>query len=865
MSTDIYCTSCTEVSHRLNEIFSVRRQGIQFVVDEDEMSYIASFGTVKDIFERSNCPSCIALQQEIKRWENVYGWERQDDEVLRIKMTESNVDVGGDMPQPYYLQSVNPDTSERTIIMNLYVQDWTSPLDERGRTFDANHIDLDIVRGWLRCCDETHGDACLHSLVNRLSPDAMPPRLLFVDVERECLIYGSLDVRYIALSYVWGQVDTLKTTTANIDHFLQPGSLKIVSDDYHLPATIQDVMRLAVQLGVRYVWVDTLCIIQDGGDKQTYLRGMAAIYASAYLTVTSNGFDADFGLIGIGPESKPRNRKCRKLPLPNMSSPLIMDDNRILPNQPATWAKRAWTFQEGIFSRRMLTFDLEGLVSWNCRRHFWNEEREAPSEALDWAEHHPEESAPDWRYLGVAELNFEWPDMRRWCELMEEYYERELTFDSDAFSALAGLVSVVNHTSPAGLFYGLPEYFFDIFLLWDLTPAPRYTEAEPGGVAINLPSRRTSPLVPSWSFLGWKHGVLDLQWCRMSMDHTFIDDPQNGFGSDVAVGSIVTWSKQDKETDELTAIANLYQRDRKFVEQGILPPGWQKESDEGGDEYFRHESLGDIHFRYPVTLPSSQSVAVGHDHWSQRLHFQTQRAWLRLGKIIKPTAEGGTPSDMAKHVSLIDDEGRWAGAIRLTSVQVDSDGSEGEEGWEEGYSADDNGAHGDGEEAVEIDDLAKLEDELEHAVLDGDDEEDTDEGPESNHNLEQGDVEHDNEKTKLSKTVDEAEGDQELPGNEQQTSEAEARGTAVELIAVATGKVRNDSYPKKGGDHNYHQAYSIPEWNCKRRPSDGVFYEFYFVLWIEWEDGIAYRRALGRVEKGVWEATPLEDIDIVLG
>ncbi|OIW34249.1 HET-domain-containing protein [Coniochaeta ligniaria NRRL 30616] len=801
MSTPSYCVRCSDVSDRLNNIFSVRKRGVPFRPDEDDQNHVARFGTVKEIFDQTDCWSCIALQKEIRRWEDVYGWERNDDEILGIEITEppdDDDDDGADLPQLYYLVSSDPDAQGNTATMNLYIPDplQLSPLDERGRFFDAHHLDIDLVRGWLRCCDETHGDACLQSLVTRLSPDSMPPRLLFVDVEQECLVYGSLDSRYIALSYVWGQVDTLRTTTANLDHFMQPGTLKIDSHEYPMPATIQDVMRLAIQLGVRHVWVDTLCIIQDGGDKISYLRGMAAIYASAYLTVISNGFDADFGLIGVGLGSKPRNRECRTLQLPNMSFSLIMDDNAVPPTNPDTWAKRAWTFQEGLFCRRMITFDLDGLVSWKCQRRFWSEVCEAPSESLEWAQKHPEESAPDWRYLGMAELNFQWPDMRRWCELMEEYHQRELSFDNDAFSALAGLISVVNHTSPGGLFYGLPEYFFDIFLLWDLSPGFQYSHPEPGDLKKVKPTRRTSPLVPSWSFLGWKHGKLDLHWWRMSMDHTFVDDMQNGFGSDVIIESIVTWNKRERDGDKLTPIANLYRRDRSLGDQGVLPPGWRREEDEAGTEWFCHEALQDEPFRYPVTLPSHQDMTVDHNRWSHRLHFQTTRAWLRLGPPIKPTEDERSYLGANKNVSLVDDEGRCVGAIRL----LDSDDNEDDD-----------------------------DDEWEDVETDEDEE------------LDRHDSDVEDTRSDSSKEPD----------------------VRVELIAVARGKVRNDSYPKKLASHG--RFFSIPELNCKGRPKCDEFYEFYFVLWIEWQDGIAYRKALGRVEKKAWEALLLDNINVVLG
>jgi hypothetical protein len=57
------------------------------------------------------------------------------------------------------------------------------------------------------------------------------------------------------------------------------------------------------------------------------------------------------------------------------------------------------------------------------------------------------------------------------------------------------------------------------------------------------------------------------------------------------------------------------------------------------------------------------------------------------------------------------------------------------------------------------------------------------------------------------------------------------------------------------------------EWDHSERPKspDGEKYEFVNVLWVEWEDGIAYRKGVGRVMKSAWEAQELEWIDLVLG
>lgn len=85
-----------------------------------------------------------------------------------------------------------------------------------------------------------------------------------VDVEQGCLVSALPDCRYyVALSYVWGGVDTLGTTKANKRMHQQPGMLSSNNADLSIPETIRDAMRLVYSLGERYLWVDCLCIVQD--------------------------------------------------------------------------------------------------------------------------------------------------------------------------------------------------------------------------------------------------------------------------------------------------------------------------------------------------------------------------------------------------------------------------------------------------------------------------------------------------------------------------------------------------------------------------------------------------------------------------
>jgi hypothetical protein len=96
-----------------------------------------------------------------------------------------------------------------------------------------------------------------------------------------------------------------------------------------------------------------------------------------------------------------------------------------------------------------------------------------------------------------------------------------------------------------------------------------------------------------------------------------------------------------------------------------------------------------------------------------------------------------------------------------------------------------------------------------------------------------------------------------------------------EVIAIAEGRIpamyRNYALPEHA---TLLQAFfpERPVFKMKIHESDNNLlnrksfcYEFYFVLWIGWVDGIAYRRGIGRVLKRVWESMDLEDIEVRLG
>ncbi|KAG9185996.1 hypothetical protein G6011_02552 [Alternaria panax] len=86
--------------------------------------------------------------------------------------------------------------------------------------------------------------------------------------------------KYVALSYCWGYSQPVTTTKGNLLRHLR----KIPYDN--LPQTLQDAVNTTKAVGIRFLWVDALCIIQDSErDKQTKIAKMVNIFQNAHFTM----------------------------------------------------------------------------------------------------------------------------------------------------------------------------------------------------------------------------------------------------------------------------------------------------------------------------------------------------------------------------------------------------------------------------------------------------------------------------------------------------------------------------------------------------------------------------------------------------
>lgn len=226
---------------------------------------------------------------------------------------------------------------------------------------------------------------------------------------------------------------------------------------------------------------------------------MDKIYGSSILTIcAASGDSSTYGLPGSQRSSRLLSQSIQDCAGLRLLTFKTLED-RI---ERSPWNQRAWAFQERMLSRRCLIF-VDDRVFFQCRQVTWSEELDCES------------SVPFWTLDVIrSPLNlFSENPLRRYSKSVELYSGRSLTFVTDRSIAFEGIaLSIAQNFHPstfsAPFQYGLPTWYFDWALLWELkTLGQRIKRDEAGGV-----------ILPSWSWCGW-HGTSE--W-RMSTTSTVL-------------------------------------------------------------------------------------------------------------------------------------------------------------------------------------------------------------------------------------------------------------------------------------------------------------------------------------------------------
>ena len=446
------------------------------------------WGTMADIFQRRSCPFCASVLQllpvdilsELSLGRNTNVLRRcllqreykSADEAVGVGVYIDRIKPGG------YRGSLRFESPHLRSYLHTSFANVSSLFEEKS-------LDFDLIKRCVQRCQEQHTS---YDLGHLLLPDLMT--ITLIDVINSCLITVPMfSQAYVALSYVWGGTEMLTLRKDNVMKLRQEGILERIASE--VPPTIRDAIMLTQRLSQQYLWVDSLCIVQDSDDKHRQISDMDTIYSSALLTViAASAQDARSSLPGVRNQS----RSCRpparyvgnrKLTYHAKGTPTALLDTLAA----STYETRGWTFQERILSTRCLIISDQELF-YVChiaaKEPILCSDRETASTALRGNAIRGslaliQDSVREGSWLQIARLTV-------------AYTQRHLTYQHDKLNAFTGLMSAMASMHDIQFCYGLPIIFIQHALLW--APADsRYTN--------HMEGRCRIPGFPSWSWAGW--------------------------------------------------------------------------------------------------------------------------------------------------------------------------------------------------------------------------------------------------------------------------------------------------------------------------------------------------------------------------
>jgi hypothetical protein len=427
-------------------------------------------------------------------------------------------------------------------------QDFSRDYSEPSSSTNSQST-FNLAKEWLNECIQTHSECRSRTF----DQGSLPSRLLDVGrsldeptIRVQNTNELGVSYQYLALSHCWGSIRTAELTSTSRQQYYA----SILVQD--LPKTYQDAVSITKQLSFRYLWIDSLCIIQDSGEDWKRESGkMGDIYRNstcciAALAAADGGsgcffprnsmahFPCKVGGSGhddifIGVEPDTRHYDYAQGSFDGIRNPL--------------WT-RAWVFQETALAPRTLNYCAD-MIYWECLCvRAWEN-------LPDWRKMAHNESVKsrigEIRMLGEranAEPDSEFASTIRveWGKIVSAYSRGNLTRETDKLIALSGLASRVQLYTGWNYLAGLWEQNLLQQLLW--YNVARYPNGRGRGRE-RLPGKR--PLeycAPTWSWasingdISWHHPKVKYKWLATVINvQVDLVDPEYPF-SQVSGGTL---------------------------------------------------------------------------------------------------------------------------------------------------------------------------------------------------------------------------------------------------------------------------------------------------------------------------------------
>lgn len=384
-----------------------------------------------------------------------------------------------------------------------------------------------------------------------------------IDTGKLRLVEGSAQCTpYVALSYRWGGLDAIwQTTTSNLT------SRRDVLSTEDLPKTLSDAVKITQDLGFKWIWIDSLCIVQD--DRDDWAKEavkMANIYQNAILTISADSSqDAKAGLHSKRSTSMFNRDEsikiCNTLStgeesalylFPNKMTRLdeSIDNIRDMGDLLSHYSlrDRGWTMQERILSPRIIHYASDQLY-WECYHGIQESEDKLrwmwQSSTIPKIAHRIKLAKDDeTKKKELKDMLYNW-----YVHIVGgNYSHRSLTYGEDKLVAIGGVARALDDIEPMGYMVGHWGEYDD-----ELVKSLCWKRRGPGQKAVNYRA-------PSWS---WASQNSAIDYGSYSLVGTL---------DDVIVAEPATWQASAPDGTFFGRCTNAYlQIKAKFARGTVFP------------------------------------------------------------------------------------------------------------------------------------------------------------------------------------------------------------------------------------------------------------------------------------------------------
>ncbi|CZR49169.1 uncharacterized protein FPRO_12602 [Fusarium proliferatum ET1] len=518
-----------------------------------------------------------------------------DLEVVHIRRSDSSLVMDKSKIPLLSLSKTSADESKKNY---LYADDIHFGLP---KLFEPNTVPYyDLLMAWLQDCDFYHAEC--HP-IDRSSVQ-VPTRLIDIGLSdgRSSKVYlreavnavcpERGELRYIALSHPWGNGknhDHFCTTKNNLD-----GRLSAGIDIKDFPNTFRHAIEVTRALGVPYIWIDSLCIVQGpDGDFDTEAKRMEAVFSSAYCVIAAscaNGTSS--GFLWERPQREVVRLDGYLAHDPVYVCEAIDDFQHDVIE--GSLNKRGWVLQERALAPRTIYFT-ENQTYWECGQG-------VRCETLTRLTNSQASYLGDPSFPKLAMRSTRGAKIRFYESLYKQYSNLDFTKIYDRPIAIAGLeqrlVSAFKTEGGYGVFNGA---FFGRSLLWT-----RDIQRSDGLKLINFP-RDQKFRVPTWSWTAYEGPITyfdipfdHVRWTYNTAEGK-IQSPWTTMESDSTSFSLHTGELDGRidltaQAREMLNLKSAEAQGKVTYDEGTSPPGVRKlcvivGSEKSKDERFTTQDL----------------------------------------------------------------------------------------------------------------------------------------------------------------------------------------------------------------------------------------------------------------------------------